>query len=588
MFPIYSCIGEPISNPPMQINQKQQQLKQELCGASIRALTGLADLRHRGKMLFLNGKRVGLDVPHLQIDLLQDDFRSYRGASDGIALWLRHSDKPLHRSLGPDSPVARLIFDLLEQLRVESLVNIQFPGIKSNLYYRFRQWSLFYHQANHTETEPGLLIYTIAQMAWSRLTGNPVLEETDDIIEATRANISPVIGHHFSALRHNRHDQKAFAEHALAIAQIVGNTVQTSMLKYNAANSKHDDPEGFLSRITLAADFSDDAEDGNIATVITGTSKVLSGDIGVYRVFTRQYDSEYIAASRIRPAELVEFRDRLDRLIHDQGINIPRLARQITDLLAVPGRDGWRFGEEEGLIDGRRLSQVISTPAERRIFRKDQYRYKNDCLVSFLIDCSGSMKKYIEYIAMMVDSFGRALDQAEITSEILGFTTGNWNGGRAHQDWLANGRPENPGRLNEQCHLIFKNADTRWRKARRNIAALLKTPSFREGLDGEAVDWACKRMRKHGELRKILIVVSDGSPMDTATSLTNDEYYLDNHLKQVVGRYEAEPGMEIYGLGVGLDLTPYYSHSLAIDLEESLGNAVFQQILQMIAHARRR
>lgn len=588
MFPIYCCTGKPISNLPMQINQIQQQLREELCGASIRALTGLAELRHRGKRLFLNGKRVRLDVPHLQIDMLHDDFRSYRGASDGIALRLRYSDEPLHLSLGPDSPVARLIFDLLEQLRVESLVNHQFPGIKSNLYYRFRQWSLFYHQASHTETEPGLLIYTIAQMAWSRLTGNPVLAETDDIIEATRANISPVIGHHLSALRQNRHNQKTFAEHALVIAKIVGNTVQTSMLKNNSAISKHDDPEDFLSRITLAADFSDDAEDANIATVITGTSKVLSGDIGVYRVFTRQYDSEFIAASRIRPAELIEFRDRLDRLIHDQGINIPRLARQITDLLAVPGRDGWRFGEEEGLIDGRRLSQVISTPAERRIFRKDQYRYKNDCLVSFLIDCSGSMKKYIEYVAMIVDGFGRALDQAEITSEILGFTTGNWNGGRTHQDWLANGRPENPGRLNEQCHLIFKNADTRWRKARRNIAALLKTPGFREGLDGEAVDWACKRMRKHGEQRKILIVVSDGSPMDTATSLANDEYYLDNHLKQVVGRCEAEPGIEIYGLGVGLDLTPYYSHCLAINLEESLSNSVFHQILQMIARARGR
>jgi cobaltochelatase CobT len=198
------------------------------------------------------------------------------------------------------------------------------------------------------------------------------------------------------------------------------------------------------------------------------------------------------------------------------------------------------------------------------------------------------MKKYIEYIAMMVDIFGRALDQAGISSEILGFTTGNWNGGRAYRDWLSKGRPENPGRLNEQCHFIFKNADTRWRKARRDIAALLKTSQFREGLDGEAVDWACRRMRKHGELRKILIVVSDGSPMDSATSLANDEYYLDNHLRQVVEYYESESNIEIYGLGVGLDLTPYYSHSLAIDLGESLSNSVFQQILQMIAHAQQR
>jgi cobaltochelatase CobT len=257
-------------------------------------------------------------------------------------------------------------------------------------------------------------------------------------------------------------------------------------------------------------------------------------------------------------------------------------------LLATPRRDGWLFGQEEGLIDGRRLSQVVSAPGERRLFRKDQYLYKNDCLVSFLIDCSGSMKQSIEYIAMLVDIFARALDQAGIASEILGFTTGSWNGGRVQQQWLAQGRPQNPGRLNERCHLIFKNADNSWRKSRPDIAALLKTSCFREGLDGEAVEWACQRMRRHGEERKILLVISDGSPMDSATSQANDEYYLDNHLQNMVDKYDGKNGVEIYGIGVGLNLTPYYRHCLAVDLSESLANSLFMQILQMIAHAQRR
>jgi len=572
----------------MQVNQKQQQQIEELCGASIRALTGLADIRHRGKTLFLKGKRLGLGVPHLQTSSLQDGFRSHRGASDGIALRLLNSDESLHLSLCPSASVPRLIFDLLEQLRVESLVKDRFPGIKANLHFQFRQWSLNFHQANHTDTQLGLLIYTIAQIAWSRLTGYPTLEETDDVIETTRATIAPVIGSELAGLRRHRRDQKIYAKHALSIAAIVDNTMQSTVTESNKGELNQENPENILSRIALALDFSDDAEDANIATIITGTSKVLSGEAENYRVFTQLYDHEFKPSSRIRKSELIEFRGRLDHLIRDQGINIPQLSRQITNLLALPGRDGWRFGEEEGLIDGRRLTQVIAAPGERRIFRKEQYRYKNDCLVSFLIDCSGSMKKYIEYIAMMVDIFGRALDQAEISSEILGFTTGSWYGGRAYQDWLSQGRPENPGRLNERCHMVFKNADTGWRKARRDIAALLKPSNFREGLDGEAVDWACRRMHRHGEQREILIVVSDGSPMDSATSLANDEYYLDNHLKQVVECYESEPDIEIYGLGVGLSLTPYYSHCLAIDLGESLGNSVFQQILQMIAHAQRR
>ncbi len=210
----------------MRVSQKQQQQIEELCGASIRALTGIADLRHRGKTLFLHGKRIGLGSPHLQTDPLQDNFRSHRGASDGIALRLQYSDESLHLSLCPDASVPRLIFDLLEQLRVESLVKDRFPGIKSNLFYRFRQWSLGFHQANHTETQLGLLIYSIAQIAWSRLSGYPTLEETDDVIEATRATISPVIGHELAGLRRDRYDQNAYAEHALSIAQIVDNTMR--------------------------------------------------------------------------------------------------------------------------------------------------------------------------------------------------------------------------------------------------------------------------------------------------------------------------------------------------------------------------
>ncbi len=572
----------------MRFNHQQQQHVEELCGASIRALTGLPGLCHRGRTLFLDGKKVNTNAPHLQTDVLEQDFRSHRGIADSIALRLQHSDEQLHQSLCPPSPIARLIFDMLEQLRVESQVSDQHPGVKENLLYRFQQWSLKFHYEDYTETHLGLLIFTVAQATWSRLTGLPTLEEIDDVIESTRASLSPVIGSDLLGLRKNRHNQSAYAVHALSIAKLIDESLHVGDKERALNLAEQEDTEKALSRIALSTDFSDETEDANIASITTGTSNVLSDNPTGYRVFTEAYDQEYKASSKIRDVEIIEFRDQLDLMIKAQGINIPRLARQISDLLAQPGRDGWQFGEEEGVIDGRRLSQVISSPSERRIFRKDRYRLKNDCLVSFLIDCSGSMKQYIESIAMMVDIFGRALDQAEISSEILGFTTGKWNGGRALKDWIAQGRPKNPGRLAERSHFIFKNANTGWRKSRRDIAALLKSPYFREGVDGEAVDWACQRMRKHGEQRKILIVISDGSPMDAATHQANDEYYLDNHLKQTVERNEAESNIEIYGLGVGLSLTPYYRHSLAIDLSESLSNTVFQQILLMIAHAQRR
>ena len=567
-------------------NEKQQQQAAELCGASVRALTGLRELRHRGRSLFLGGQRVFTGAPHSIPDPLRDGFAAQRGAADGVALRLLHSDAALHRELAPIAPIQRLIFDLLEQLRVETLVSDSHPGIRSNLLRRFRDWSLRFHDDGHADSELGLLIYTIAQVAWSRLSGQPTLAETDDLIEVTRGRITEVIGNELVGLRREHNRQQEYAVHALSIARIIDESLLSEHTE--EAGSKRIDNEKALSRITLALDFSDESEDSNIATIVTGNSKVLAEQKQVYRVFNREFDRELRAASQVRVAELRQFREQLDARIFHQGINVPRLARQISQLLATPRRDGWLFGEEEGLLDGRRLSQLVAAPSERRLFRKDQYRFKNDCMLSFLIDCSGSMKNSIEYVAMLVDVFARALDQADIGCEILGFTTGDWNGGRAYRQWLAQGRPQHPGRLNERCHLVFKSAQDGWRKSRRDIAALLKTPSFREGLDGEAVEWASTRLLKGDAARRILMVISDGSPMDSATNLANDEYYLGNHLKNTVEKYDTARGVEIYGIGVGLSLTPYYRHCMAIDLNESLSNTVFTQILQMIAHAQRR
>lgn len=573
-------------NPTKPPNEKQRQQAAELCGASVRGLTGLRELRHRGRSLFLGGQRVNTGAPHSALDPLQDDFVAQRGAADGIALRLLHSDAELHRELAPGVPIQRLIFDLLEQLRVETMIAGEHPGVRSNVMQRFRDWSLCFHDDGHADTELGLLIYTIAQVAWSRLTGHPTLAETDDLIEVTRGRISELIGTDIAGLRRERLQQEEYAVHALAIARIVDESLLGQLDPDR--DTQRIDNEKALSRITLALDFSDENEDSNIATIVTGNSKVLAEQNQVYRVYNRDFDGELRAASQVRDEELRQFREQLDARIFHQGINVPRLARQISQLLATPRRDGWLFGQKEGLIDGRRLSQLIAAPSERRLFRKDQYLFKNDCQVSFLIDCSGSMKSSIEYIAMLVDIFARALDQADIASEILGFTTGDWNGGRVYRQWQAEGRPQHPGRLNERCHLVFKDAGDGWRKSRRDIAALLKTPYFREGFDGEAVEWACSRLLRRDAGRRILMVISDGSPMDSATNLANDEFYLDNHLKHMVEKYDGGKDLEIYGIGVGLSLTPYYRHCMAIDLNESLSNHVFTQILQMIAHAQRR
>jgi cobaltochelatase CobT len=202
--------------------------------------------------------------------------------------------------------------------------------------------------------------------------------------------------------------------------------------------------------------------------------------------------------------------------------------------------------------------------------------------VAFLIDCSGSMRQHIESVALLVDVFTRALDGAGVASEVLGFSTGAWNGGRAMRDWQRAGRPPHPGRLNEAAHLIFKDGDTPWRHARHGIAALLHAESFREGIDGEALAWAAARLQARSERRRVLIAVSDGCPMDGATGLANDANYLDHHLQQVAGGIEAEGTIELCAVGVGLDLSPYYGRCQAIDLDAGLSNRLFHEIVGMI------
>jgi len=559
-----------------------QHLVEELCAASIRALSGQPDLHFRGRRLHRAGLALPLFAPHLHPTLDKDDFASFRGAADGLALRLRLSDPVLHRQLCPAAPVERLLFELLEQIRVESQVPTGLGGVADNLRHRFGQWSLAFHRAGLTDSMRGILLFTVAQICRARVTGEPVLEDTEDLMEATRAGIAPLLGHALAGLRRHRHDQAAYAEHALALARQVADLLRAA--EPEAADDGQDKPAEEMERaaFSLMMDFDATVEDG-IAAAVSGHSRVLEDQGDRYRVFTTAYDREVAAATLVRPALLLQYREQLDRRIAGQGVNLARLARELKLLLARPVQDGWDSGQEEGRLDGRRIAQLIASPTERRLFRTERMQPEADCVLSFLIDCSGSMKQHIESVAMLVDVLTRALEQAGVSTEVLGFSTGTWQGGRAQRDWLRLGKPQHPGRLNEVSHMVFKTADTPWRRARPDIAALLKPDLFREGIDGEAVAWACNRLKQRPEARRLLLVISDGCPMDGATQLANDTHYLDNHLKQVVAQQAQSGEVAVFGVGVGLDLSPFYPHNLALDLSSPPGNGVFRELLAMLA-----
>ena len=564
---------------------REQQETDELCAGAIRALSGVAAIRYRGQRLHDGHRPLPIHAAHLQPDAALQDLPSLRGAADSVALRLLHTDARLHRSLCPAEPVARLVFELLEQLRVETLAPEQHAGVIANLRHRFTAWSHAFYDSGLAEGASGLLLYTVFQMCWSRLTARPVLEKTEDVIEATRWSLTSQLGGDLAGLRRHRADQAAYARHALAIAHAVDALLKEAQAARDGSQDDGGDAKA-QAAFKLLLDFDSDNDNVPDAAPL-GESRAFSDGDGAYRAYCTAYDREDKAGELVRRALLLDYRERMDERIASLGINTARLARRLTQLLAVPRRDGWSFGEEEGYIDGRRLAQLISSPSERRLFRKEQFLPHADCLVTFLVDCSGSMKTHAESVAVLLDILLRALDQAGVTTELLGFTTGAWNGGRVKRDWMRARSPAQPGRLNELVHMVFKDGETSWRRARPDIAALLKADLYREGVDGEAVDWACTRMLARPERRRILLVVSDGCPMDTATSLANDEFYLAQHLKQVVARREAQGAVEICGLGLGLDLGAYYSRSLATTLPASLNNELFSEIAQLLGGQKR-
>ncbi len=559
--------------------RRRQERVEELCAAAIRALSGEPDVHFRGGWLHRERVLLPMYAPHLHPGP-EDDFSSFRGAADGMALRLLHSDADLHRSLRPSGAVERLVFEMLEQFRVEALASPMHPGVVRNLRRRHVAWCLEFYHSGLTETSRGILIYTVAQICRSRVTREPVVEETEDLLETTRGSIVPLLGSDLAGLRAHRDDQARYAQHALAIARNVGAMIRSADAEEADAEGDEGSDRG---RLPLFLDPQDDSQTAGVGSLEEKGPGTSAG--GGYRVYTTAYDREQTATSLVRPALLKEYRERLDRRVVEQRVNVPLLARELRLILADPAVDGWDGGLETGLIDGRRLTQLITSPTDHRLFRMPRVEPRTDCLLTLLIDCSGSMKQYAEQTAVLADTFARALELVGGQSEILGFTTGAWNGGRAFRDWRRGGRPVRPGRLNERSHMVFKDAATSWRRGRAGIAALLKQDLFREGLDGEAVDWACQRLEEHESGRRVLIVVSDGAPMDSATGLHNGEDYLDRHLIDVVQRHEQRAAVQVYGLGVGLDLSRYYSRSHAIDLSAGVDNRVLREVVAMVAGA---
>ncbi|WP_244957579.1 cobaltochelatase CobT-related protein [Alicycliphilus denitrificans] len=544
-------------------------------GAMLRAITGDASLQWSSQTLYAGTMPQALSAAHHTN--VPAELTNQRGLLDGVGLRLRLSDAELHRAHLPTQPIERMVFELLEQLRIESLVPPSWPGARENMRQRFVCWAQSFMDSGLTESDLGILLFAVALTAWSRLTDQQMQDQMSDTIESTRMAMSPHLGRYWLQLRREREDQAAFIEPALAVARWVGETVRAAQEEAPRGNGNPKRRSNFVLPLHFDAQNLDE-----LPLAQTGDSRAWASSSQTYRVFSRKYDREAHANELIRASQLAEFRANMDHEIAHSGLHVGRLARYFQQHLARPHRDGWNFGLEAGYLDGGRLTQLVSDPQQRAIFKDEAQRPVNETAVTFLLDCSGSMKSHAKQMSVLVDVLGRALDMAGASVEVLGFSTGAWNGGRVRREWQRAGQPQFPGRLNERLHIVFKDDGKRWLHGRQGIAALRKPDIFREGIDGEGVEWACQRLLARPAKRRILMVISDGCPMDTATHQVNDEYYLDQHLRQVLAVRGRAGDVTVCALGVGLDLGGFYRQRLAVDLQQRVDEALLLAVAALL------
>lgn len=562
-------------------------------GAVGRTLAGRGGLARRGPYWHLDGTPLPARAPHLHPRAELDDWSSFRGATDAVALLVRHSNPALRARTCPAGDVlAVLVFEMLEQFRVESLADPSLPGVRRNLDRRFATWTDQVVGSGLLESEQGLIALTLAHMSRSRLLSTEIPDSVAALIEATRFGLAPAIGTPLDRLRALRADQAAYAEPAVEIARAVAALVAAAR-EDEPGGDDEDEAEEPLELFSLLVGF--EQEGHTSVPVLTGPGRELATEGTGYRVFTRAYDRVDDAAGLVPRAERDALHRELGELVHGSGLQAQRLAHHLFSVLGVPESRGWAQDEEEGHLDPSRLPRLVTRPGEGTVFRVPRPATGVHTALTFLLDASGSMKAHRARLAPLLEVWVKALQLAGVQVEVLGHTTTSWGGVRARKDWQRAGRPVAPGRLAETQHLVLVAATGSGHRVRQGLSALLRTSLYRESVDGEAVQWAAGRLAETEAQRRILAVVSDGSPTETSTARANNPEYLDRHLSDVLAGLDALAGrgragagaIEAFGVGVGLDLSTYYNRYTVLDLDKPLAT-VSRDLLAGLAGLPRR
>jgi cobaltochelatase CobT len=562
----------------------------------------------------LAGTRVKL--PNPARDLPPEEAAQLRGAADSLALRVRYHDDGVHTKRLPGSPLARAVFEALEQARVEALGSRRMVGVGQNLtamldeQYRRQGFERINERTESTMAEAVRLLTREA------LTHEPPPASARKVVDLWRPWLEGKIAKDIAELNRVIADQDTYARATrrliqdldLDLGEIDDSSSDDNQGQGEEAEGENQD-EGGESANAGAQPSMDGApadsaegdaeEDGDAEAdgeMMPGASDDDPGRPGrpgtlprgradenaVYRAFSMQADEVVDADKLCDSDELGRLRHLLDQqLSHLQSV-IARLANRLQRRLLAKQTRAWEFDLEEGILDAARLSRVVTNPVLPLSYKQEQEMEFRDTVVSLLIDNSGSMRgRPITVAAMSADILARTLERCGVKVEILGFTTRAWKGGQAREKWIAAGKPANPGRLNDLRHIVYKPADAPWRRARRNLGLMLREGILKENIDGEALMWAHNRLLGRPEERRILMVISDGAPVDDSTLSVNPGNYLEKHLREVIREIERIGAVELTAIGIGHDVTRYYRRAVTIVDAEQLGGVMLERLADL-------
>ncbi|EKS30648.1 cobaltochelatase subunit CobT [Afipia felis] len=563
-------------------------------------------------------------LPEPSRKLTRKDAAIVRGHADSIALRLACHDPKLHRKLAPSNQQARAVFEAMEQARVEAIGSKRMAGVAKNLNAMLDD---HFHRGKYdeiTDRADAPLADALAMLVRERLTGQAPPVAARRIVDLWRPTLEEKVGHRLDQLQGLTEDQARFGEliqDLLTALELSDERIAEPDEDENEDEEKKGGEKGEAGQEAeadkdetddMSADQSqsqseDISSDSAIdASQLASSENYDEGDMGEeetpgdatrpnargqnepkgpeYHAFAPKFD-EVISADELCDAEeLTRLRGYLDKqLAHLQHV-VARLANRLQRRLMAQQNRAWEFDLEEGMLDPARLSRVVTDPFHPLSFMHEKEATFRDTVVTLLLDNSGSMRgRPITVAATCADILARTLERCGVKVEILGFTTRAWKGGQSREAWLAAGKPANPGRLNDLRHIIYKSADAPWRRARKNLGLMMREGLLKENIDGEALDWAHKRLLARPEQRKILMMISDGAPVDDSTLSVNSGNYLERHLRWIIEEIETRSPVELIAIGIGHDVTRYYRRAVTIVDAEELGGAITEKLAELFS-----